>query len=84
MRRIKFMVLWFREISQIRFPKTGKTLFDHDAIFWFGDMNYRLDTRNGLSNDDIRRICASEDKFRDMIVFDQVLLLAVAISQGRN
>uniref|UniRef100_A0A915PME1 Inositol polyphosphate-related phosphatase domain-containing protein n=1 Tax=Setaria digitata TaxID=48799 RepID=A0A915PME1_9BILA len=62
----------YREISQIRFPKSNKSLFDHDIIFWFGDMNFRLETNNGLSNEDFRRLCADENTFRDMIVFDQL------------
>lgn len=35
-------------------------------------MNFRLETNNDLSNDDFRRLCADENAFRDMIVFDQV------------
>ncbi|VDK68497.1 unnamed protein product [Litomosoides sigmodontis] len=62
----------YREISQIRFPKSNKSLFDHDVIFWFGDMNFRLETNSDLSNDDFRRLCADENTFRDMIVFDQL------------
>ncbi|EFO28046.2 endonuclease/Exonuclease/phosphatase [Loa loa] len=62
----------YREISQIRFPKSNKSLFDHDVIFWFGDMNFRLETNNDLSTDDFRRLCADENAFRDMIVFDQL------------
>ncbi|VDK82094.1 unnamed protein product [Onchocerca ochengi] len=62
----------YREISQIRFPKTSRSLFDHDIIFWFGDMNFRLETNNNLSNDDFRRLCADENAFRDMIIFDQL------------
>lgn len=69
----------FREISQIRFPKSNKSLFDHDVIFWFGDMNFRLETSSDLSNDDFRRLCADENSFRDMIVFDQVSFLQVAL-----
>lgn len=60
----------YREISQIRFPVTNKSIFDHDAIFWLGDLNYRLETRNGWSTEDIRLLCSSEKSFRDMIMFD--------------
>ncbi|KAK6106099.1 Endonuclease/Exonuclease/phosphatase family protein [Brugia pahangi] len=62
----------YREISQVRFPKSNKSLFDHDVIFWFGDMNFRLETNSDLSNDDFRRLCYDENAFRDMIVFDQL------------
>ncbi|VDM95767.1 unnamed protein product [Thelazia callipaeda] len=62
----------YREISQIRFPKSNKSLFDHDVIFWFGDMNFRLENNSSFSNEDFRRLCADEDAFRDMIVFDQL------------
>ncbi|MCP9260302.1 Endonuclease/Exonuclease/phosphatase [Dirofilaria immitis] len=35
-------------------------------------MNFRLETDNDLSNDDFRRLCADENAFRDMIIFDQL------------
>uniref|UniRef100_A0A914ZV98 Inositol polyphosphate-related phosphatase domain-containing protein n=1 Tax=Parascaris univalens TaxID=6257 RepID=A0A914ZV98_PARUN len=60
----------YREISQMRFEATNKSLFDHDVIFWLGDLNYRLETQNGFTNDDVRRLCSSPKTFRDMIAFD--------------
>ncbi|VDN34220.1 unnamed protein product, partial [Gongylonema pulchrum] len=64
----------YREISQIRFPKSNKTLFDHDAIFWLGDMNFRLEVNDTMRSEDLRRLCADENAFRDMIIYDQVNL----------
>lgn len=61
-----------REISQMRFEAINKSLFDHDVIFWLGDLNYRLETQNGFTNDDVRRLCSSPKTFRDMIAFDTV------------
>uniref|UniRef100_A0A9J2P5P1 Inositol polyphosphate-related phosphatase domain-containing protein n=1 Tax=Ascaris lumbricoides TaxID=6252 RepID=A0A9J2P5P1_ASCLU len=60
----------YREISQMRFEAINKSLFDHDVIFWLGDLNYRLETQNGFTNDDVRRLCSSPKTFRDMIAFD--------------
>uniref|UniRef100_A0A0N5AB20 IPPc domain-containing protein n=1 Tax=Syphacia muris TaxID=451379 RepID=A0A0N5AB20_9BILA len=60
----------YREISQIKFPVTNKSIFNHDVIFWLGDLNYRLEVQNGLSNEAIRSLCSSEKSFKDMIVYD--------------
>ncbi|EGT47319.1 CBN-OCRL-1 protein [Caenorhabditis brenneri] len=47
-------------------------LYDHDVVFWFGDLNYRLNTDlYGISNDDVRRI-ASSDKFGDLLQYCQL------------
>lgn len=63
----------FRHIvKNIHFRRNGKTLFEHDAIFWFGDLNFRLDTSYGMSNNELRKLCNDDEAFRDMIIYDQV------------
>uniref|UniRef100_A0A8R1DVY2 IPPc domain-containing protein n=1 Tax=Caenorhabditis japonica TaxID=281687 RepID=A0A8R1DVY2_CAEJA len=47
-------------------------LYDHDVVFWFGDLNYRLNTDlYGISNDEVRRI-ASSDKFGELLQYCQL------------
>ena len=48
-------------------------LYDHDVVFWFGDLNYRLNTDGKMSNEDVRRIASSE-KFADLLQYCQVTL----------
>ncbi|VDN17053.1 unnamed protein product, partial [Gongylonema pulchrum] len=63
----------YRHIANtIRFLKSGRRLFDHDAVFWFGDLNFRLETNGGLNTAQLRLLCADENAFRDMIVYDQL------------
>ncbi|KJH51836.1 endonuclease/exonuclease/phosphatase family protein [Dictyocaulus viviparus] len=61
----------FRDISQLTFAH-GLSIYDHDAVFWFGDLNYRLKTENsGWSNEMVREI-ASSSKFPLLFQFDQL------------
>ncbi|KAF1768783.1 hypothetical protein GCK72_000596 [Caenorhabditis remanei] len=46
-------------------------LYDHDVVFWFGDLNYRLNTDGKMSNEDVRRIASSE-KFADLLQYCQL------------
>ncbi|CAI2314450.1 unnamed protein product [Caenorhabditis sp. 36 PRJEB53466] len=48
------------------------TLIDHDVVFWFGDLNYRLNTENvGISNEEVRRI-ASSNRFGELLQYCQL------------
>ncbi|VBB25577.1 unnamed protein product [Acanthocheilonema viteae] len=58
-------------VKSIYFRRNGKALFEHDAIFWFGDLNFRLDTAYGMSNNELRELCNDNEAFRDMIIYDQ-------------
>ncbi|VIO96278.1 Uncharacterized protein BM_BM14491 [Brugia malayi] len=55
-------------VKNIRFNKNGKTLFEHDAVFWFGDLNFRLDTAYGMNNNELRKLCNDDEAFRDMLL----------------
>ncbi|KAL3998190.1 Endonuclease/Exonuclease/phosphatase family protein [Acanthocheilonema viteae] len=59
-------------VKSIYFRRNGKALFEHDAIFWFGDLNFRLDTAYGMSNNELRELCNDNEAFRDMIIYDQL------------
>ncbi|CAD6197851.1 unnamed protein product [Caenorhabditis auriculariae] len=62
----------FRDISHIRFANGMRTIYDHDVIFWFGDLNYRLSTEYmGISNEQVR-IMASSNDFSSLLKYDQL------------
>uniref|UniRef100_A0A0K0E459 IPPc domain-containing protein n=1 Tax=Strongyloides stercoralis TaxID=6248 RepID=A0A0K0E459_STRER len=58
----------FRDITRITF-KDGKTLNDHDAVFWLGDLNYRLDTP--LTQEEICYMCDT-GRFKELLQYDQL------------
>uniref|UniRef100_A0A7I5E6C4 Rho-GAP domain-containing protein n=1 Tax=Haemonchus contortus TaxID=6289 RepID=A0A7I5E6C4_HAECO len=61
----------FRDISQITFAD-GLSIYDHDAVFWFGDLNYRLKSENSVwSGDQVRHI-ASSSEFPALFKYDQL------------
>ncbi|WKX91587.1 hypothetical protein Q1695_009987 [Nippostrongylus brasiliensis] len=61
----------FRDISQLTF-NDGLSIYDHDAVFWFGDLNYRLKTENSSwTNDQVRQI-ASSSEFPVLFKYDQL------------
>lgn len=47
----------------------GRGIYDHDAVFWLGDLNYRLNTP--LTYEEVVRECNS-DRFQALFHFDQV------------
>ncbi|KAM3720794.1 Type II inositol 1,4,5-trisphosphate 5-phosphatase [Dirofilaria immitis] len=59
-------------VKYLYFRENGKTLFEHDAVFWLGDLNFRLDTAYGMSNNELRKLCSDDKAFRDMIIYDQL------------
>lgn len=52
-------------------PKTSKSIFEHDHIFWFGDLNYRIDT---LTTEKIIKKIAIGD-FESCLIYDQLNLV---------
>ncbi|KAI9208973.1 Sac phosphatase domain-containing protein [Polychytrium aggregatum] len=47
----------------------GKSLYDHDMIFWFGDFNYRLSKE--VDNDFVRRM-VREERYAELLGYDQL------------
>lgn len=47
---------------------SGQRLYNHEIVFWLGDLNYRL---NKLSYEDAVRECNS-NRFQLLFYFDQV------------
>ncbi|KAE9555262.1 hypothetical protein FO519_001513 [Halicephalobus sp. NKZ332] len=58
----------FREISQMRFGN-GRGLYEHDIVFWLGDLNYRLDTLMGY-DEVVRRI--ETGNCHELLQYDQL------------
>ncbi|KAG4095810.1 DNase I-like protein [Neocallimastix lanati (nom. inval.)] len=48
----------------------GSHIMDYENVFWFGDMNYRIDPINNLTRDDIIKM-ANEGKYDELIKMDQ-------------
>ncbi|PAV85651.1 hypothetical protein WR25_08257 [Diploscapter pachys] len=62
----------FRDVSQLSFLPGRLNIYDHDVIFWFGDLNYRLNwERIACSGEDIR-IMASSSNYRSLLKNDQL------------
>ncbi|KAL8760237.1 MAG: hypothetical protein Q9184_003394 [Pyrenodesmia sp. 2 TL-2023] len=63
----------YRTISRgLRFQR-NRTIDDHDAIIWLGDMNYRI----GLSDDKVRRLIRMND-LESLYANDQLNLQMIA------
>ncbi|CAI4230184.1 unnamed protein product [Auanema sp. JU1783] len=61
----------FREISQLSF-NNSLSLYDHDVVFWFGDLNYRINNEPlGLTGNEVREIASSEHFLR-LFEYDQL------------
>lgn len=61
----------FRDISQLKFVD-DLSIYDHDAVFWFGDLNYRLKVEeSGWSTEQVRQI-ASSSEFPVLFKYDQL------------
>nr|XP_029710102.1 phosphatidylinositol 4,5-bisphosphate 5-phosphatase A-like isoform X4 [Aedes albopictus] len=54
--------------------KTKEAIFDHDYVFWFGDLNFRLTGEATTSADEIRAMVAW-DELKKLIEKDQLLLV---------
>ncbi|EAT48128.1 AAEL000840-PA [Aedes aegypti] len=54
--------------------KTKETIFDHDYVFWFGDLNFRLTGEATTSAEEIRAMVA-RDELKKLIEKDQLLLV---------
>lgn len=55
-------------MNHINFQKTNKLIPDHDLIFWFGDLNYRLD---GISRNSVLQLINTEN-YEDLLQYDQL------------
>ncbi|XP_058836310.1 phosphatidylinositol 4,5-bisphosphate 5-phosphatase A isoform X3 [Topomyia yanbarensis] len=54
--------------------KTKESIFDHDYVFWFGDLNFRLTGEATTSAEEIRTMVA-KDQLKKLIDKDQLLLV---------
>ena len=64
----------YRDImARLTFPQNSLAITDHDVVFWFGDLNYRID----LPNETVRNLIDT-NKFHDLVEHDQL------IAQMRN
>ncbi|XP_055532481.1 phosphatidylinositol 4,5-bisphosphate 5-phosphatase A-like isoform X6 [Wyeomyia smithii] len=54
--------------------KTKEAIFDHDYVFWFGDLNFRLTGEATTSAEDIRAM-VKHDELKKLIEKDQLLLV---------
>ncbi|VDM53135.1 unnamed protein product [Angiostrongylus costaricensis] len=65
------LILKSKDISQLKFVD-DLSIYDHDAVFWFGDLNYRLKVEeSGWSTEQVRQI-ASSSEFPVLFKYDQL------------
>jgi phosphatidylinositol-bisphosphatase len=53
---------------KFQLPSTALNIFEHDFVFWFGDLNYRIDT---IETKNIIR-CIAKNNFDDCLKYDQL------------
>ncbi|CAB4015709.1 inositol polyphosphate 5-phosphatase OCRL-1 isoform X2 [Paramuricea clavata] len=64
----------YRDImARLSFPRNSLGITDHDVVFWFGDLNYRID----LPNETVRNYIDT-NQYHDLVEHDQL------IAQMRN
>lgn len=54
--------------------KVSKSIFEHDYVFWFGDLNFRIykhDSDDNLSQEEIRDLI-KKDQMKDLVQRDQL------------
>ncbi|XP_031634308.1 inositol polyphosphate 5-phosphatase K [Contarinia nasturtii] len=59
--------------------KKTQTIFQHDYVFWFGDLNFRLTKEDDLSQSDIKKL-VDQDRLEELIQLDQLSMIR---RQGR-
>lgn len=63
--------------------KTKEAIFDHDYVFWFGDLNFRLTGEATTSAEEIRAMVA-KDELKKLIEKDQLLLVRREVRAFQN
>ncbi|CAJ0962985.1 unnamed protein product, partial [Mesorhabditis belari] len=63
----------FRDITNLTFGSTDANIWAHDAIFWFGDLNYRLINEAPYTSDEIRAI-AQTKQAHQLFQYDQLYI----------
>ncbi|XP_028418102.1 inositol polyphosphate 5-phosphatase OCRL-1-like [Dendronephthya gigantea] len=59
----------YRDImARLTFPRNSLSITDHDVVFWFGDLNYRID----LPNEDVRK-SIDEVEYEYLLEHDQLI-----------
>ncbi|ORX35824.1 DNase I-like protein [Piromyces finnis] len=65
---------WLNNICQENLKEKGNmkinfSIYDNDILFWFGDLNYRLN-----NNSDVIKEYINQGKIEDLLEFDQLLI----------
>lgn len=73
LKRIRFPLVFFIVLGHV--DVKGRNIYTHDAIFWLGDFNYRID----MSGEEVKRLARTAN-FAPLIERDQ---LTVQKSMGQ-